>query len=152
VPDHAPRAGGTLRIASDPRRFGEARAWLAGLANAAGFDPGAIHDLSVALSEACANAHRHAYEGRTGGAIDIEAVWDGGAMRVAVRDYGVRFDPEAWRPPDLDDPVEGGYGVFLMRNVVDELRFRDAGDGMEVVMVKFSKRALALSGRAARSE
>ena len=138
--------GASLRIASDPALFREARAWLAAIASGAGFDSGEVHDVNLALSEACANAHRHAYAGRRDGVIEIDASWDLEALRIRVRDHGVRFDPEAWRPPDLDDPTEGGYGVFLIRNLMDDVRFRDEGSGMEVVMTKRLRRTG--SGRA----
>jgi serine/threonine-protein kinase RsbW len=132
----AERFTASLTILSDPSRFGDARAWLAALARRAGLDEGAAHDVIVAFSEACANAYRHAYGGRRDGAIDIDVRHEGAAFEVRVRDYGCRFDPDGVPEPEFEDPREGGYGVFLMRNLMDDVRFRVDGPGTEVAMVK----------------
>lgn len=125
-----------FEISSDPDRFRDARAFLLEAARLAGLDEACLHDVVVALSEACSNAYRHGYAGRTDGRIELHVAWDEERFTVRVRDWGERFDPRAVAAPDLDEPREGGYGVFLMRNLMDELRYRDAGDGMELVMTK----------------
>ena len=126
----------SIAFESDPARFRQVREWLAAIARRAGLDDGATHDLQVALSEACANAHRHAYAGRRDGRIEIEVRGDAEALEIRVRDFGCRFDPEEIPEPELADPREGGYGLFLMRNLMDDVRFAVEGEGTEVVMTK----------------
>lgn len=132
-----------LSIQSDPARFRQARRWLSDVARRAGFDDAGVHDLLVALTEACANAYRHGYEGRNDGRIDIEAFIEADRLRIVVRDYGTRFDPRSWRPPELSRPAENGYGVFLMKTLMDQITFRDSGVGTEVIMTKSRQPATA---------
>jgi serine/threonine-protein kinase RsbW len=132
----AERFTASLAIASDPACFREARAWLSVLARRAGLDHGAAHDVLVAFSEACANAYRHAYDGRRDGRIEIDVRHEAGELEVRVRDFGRSFDPEGVPEPEFEDPREGGYGVFLMRNLMDDVRFAVDGEGTEVAMTK----------------
>ena len=132
----AERFTASLAIASDPALFRDARGWLSALAKRAGLDEGAAHDVLVAFTEACANACRHAYGGRRDGRIEIDVRLEGGALEIRVRDFGRRFDPDGVPEPEFDDPREGGYGVFLMRNLMDDVRFGVDGPGTEVAMIK----------------
>lgn len=132
----AERFTASIAVASDPARFRQARAWLAALAQRAGLDEGSTHDLLVAFSEACTNAHRHGYAGRRDGRIEIDVRSEPEALEVRVRDFGRRFDPDDVPEPVFEDPGEGGYGLFLMRNLMDDVRFAAEGEGTEVVMTK----------------
>ncbi len=123
-------------IRSDPARIRDARKWVASLARSAGFTEEETHDLTVALSEACSNSHRHSYRGRTDGRIDLEAEVENDRLSVTIRDYGVAFDPSAYRAPLLSEPREGGYGLHLIRNLMDEVQYTDMGVGTRVVLVK----------------
>ena len=63
-----------------------------------------IYDIVVACQEACANAVEHAYApGRH--SFELDATYDGGRVRVTVRDRG------RWRPPR---GTHRGRGVMMM--------------------------------------
>lgn len=125
-----------LSIPSDPAGFPDARRWIELAARAEGLDPSDVRRVVLAASEALANAHRHAYRGRDDGRIDLEVEAEGGAVRVAIRDYGATFDPGTYRPPDLAAPSENGYGIHLMTSLVDYVTFERPGIGTRVVLVK----------------
>ncbi len=125
-----------LSLVSDPGRFAEARRWVQEIVREADGDDRAGQDLMVALSEALANAHRHGYAGTPSGPIDLEAETAGGFVRVSVRDHGAGFDPAAWRPPELGKPLEGGYGLVLIQQLMDRVEFPDVDRGTEIVMWK----------------
>lgn len=131
-----------MSIPSDPARFREVRLWIQSLSQHAGQGPGEIHDLSIALTEALSNAHRHAYGGRTDGRVDVEVEIAAGAVRVSVRDYGSSFDPQSVRSPELTTPLEGGYGVYLIRQLMDQVEFPAVNPGTEVVMWKRRRQAV----------
>jgi serine/threonine-protein kinase RsbW len=130
----------TISIRSDPGMIRVARKWLAGILHEADWSGREVHDLAVALSEACANAHRYAYEGRTDGKIELRLEMRPHEIEIAVRDYGRGFDPSMHGRPDLSTPREGGYGIHLMKELTDRLEYRSSRAGTVVVMVK-SKRA-----------
>ena len=132
-----------LSIRSDPERIRDARSWLSEIARKAGFTDVQIHELALALSEACANVHRHAYAGRTEGRIDIQVEVETERLQLAVRDYGRSFDVRVHTPPTLDEPMEGGYGLYLMSRLMDAVHYDDMGVGTRVVMVKNRRLATA---------
>lgn len=73
-----------------------ARRLLIGTMETAGVDPDISFDLSVALSEACANAVEHGGDdgsGGTGEAYRVTAYLDGERCRIEVADTGPGFPP-----------------------------------------------------------
>jgi serine/threonine-protein kinase RsbW len=125
-----------LTIRSDPARFRDARLWIAAIAKRSGFTDAEARELSLALNEACANAHAHAYEGRTDGRIDLLIEAGSDRMRLTIRDYGVPFDPKTYVPPELTQAREGGYGVYLITKLMDRVEYRSTAAGTCVVMDK----------------
>lgn len=139
-----------VALSSDPARFREARRLAYDAAHRAGLDAEAAHALAVAVSEVCANVHRHAYGGRLDERLDIRFVSEDGRVAVVVIHSGAGFDPERYVPPDLSRPAESGYGLFLVRRLVDSVRF-EVGDGeTRIVLVK--ERCAALAGTAPAGE
>lgn len=116
---------------------GQAREWVCERARVDGFDEEAIAEIALAVSEAVSNIVLHAYAGRTDGRIEATLTVDDMALTLRLRDYGRKFDPSAYQSPDLDTPAEGGYGIFLMRTVMDEVRYETGhAEGTELVLVK----------------
>ena len=122
--------------ASDPLRLREARRWLGLLVREAGFSPGEAHDLAVAFSEAAANVHRHAYAGRRDGRVAVGVAIDGERAVLTIEHDGQPFEPGAYAPPDLRTPSEGGYGLYLIASLVDEVSFASTATGGRIVLVK----------------
>jgi serine/threonine-protein kinase RsbW len=93
-----------------------------------------IDDLSLAVSEACANAidaERSTGSSETVAvAIELEAA----TVAVTVTDHAGGFAPGDVDPlPPADDPGrlrhERGLGLPLMRSLADEVTFRATADG-----------------------
>jgi anti-sigma regulatory factor (Ser/Thr protein kinase)/putative methionine-R-sulfoxide reductase with GAF domain len=82
-----------------------------------------VEDLSLATSEACANAIEHAY-GPSPGILELSAIKvDSGVALVAVRDYG------NWRPPRGQNR---GRGLLLMEGLTDSVEVVHGDDGTTV--------------------
>ena len=139
------KAPNELQLPSDPLRFREARRWLVGLVRPAGLTLRETHELSVALAEACANVHRHAYDGRRDGRLDLGITIDDERVVLRLDHDGRSFDPaQDYTPPDLSRPTEGGYGIYLMSRLVDEVRYDDDAVGRaRIVLVKHRARRTA---------
>lgn len=93
-----------------------------------------IYDIITAVGEVCDNAIEH---GTSDMGIDIQYLLSTEAFQVEVVDYGPGFDPSGMgeEPPDVFD--EGGRGLFLMKNLMDEVVFdSQIGRGTRVVMSK----------------
>ena len=116
---------------------GQVREWVCEQARVASFDKEAITEIALAVSEAVGNIVRHSYEGRTDGRIEATLTIDDTALTLCLRDYGHKFDPDAYQSPNLDTPTEGGYGIFLMRTLMDEVRYETGhAEGMELILVR----------------
>jgi len=116
---------------------GQVREWVCEQAREACFDEEAVADITLAVSEAVSNIVRHAYEGRNDGRVEATLTVDETALTLRLRDYGRKFDLAAYQPPNLDTPTAGGYGIFLMRTVMDEVRYETGhAEGTELVLVK----------------
>lgn len=110
-----------LTIASRVECIDDARRWVAERVRGAGFPDDAVGEIELALTEALANVIEHAYQGASDERIEVGVLVDAAALRVTVRDWGRYLDPASYRGRDLDDPGEGGYGVFLMSQLMDDV-------------------------------
>ena len=99
-----------------------------------------VDDLSLAVSEACANAidAQRAVGEHTPVAIRIEL--DGSEVAVTVTDHAGGFAPDALDPlPSVEDPGrlrhEHGLGLPLMRSLSESVTFERTANGTEVRIV-----------------
>jgi anti-sigma regulatory factor (Ser/Thr protein kinase) len=107
----------------------------------AGFDDRSVHQIQVAVDEACANVIEHAYCGTSGGNMQVSCSHSKSGIVIRVRDWGFSFEPDRVPQPDVDAPLEqrhlGGLGLFLIGKLMDEVRYKfDPVQGNEVMMVK----------------
>ncbi|MER5211355.1 ATP-binding protein [Streptomyces sp. NPDC002838] len=120
-----------------------ARRLLLGTMESAGVDPDISYDLSLALSEACANAVEHGGDAAHGGASEafrVTAYLDGEKCRIEVTDSGPGFP--AGRPWPLARLVpaeaEHGRGLGLIRELADHVHIGHA-PGRRGAVVSFDK-------------
>jgi len=92
-----------------------------------------INDLELVFDEAFTNVHRHAYKSAEKGPVSIEIKVGNGMLEFKFEDHGESFDPSAVRTPDLDKPAEGGLGIWLIRQVMDEFLYHSEADGRNVL-------------------
>lgn len=107
----------------------------------AGIDEQTLCKIQLAVDEACANVVAHAYEDTEPGDMEICCHLDDDTFVIQVRDWGQGFAPEDVPEPDVKAPLEernlGGLGLFLIRQVMDQVQFtRDRETGNELTMVK----------------
>lgn len=93
-------------------------------------------NILIALTEAVNNAINHGNRQNPQKQVDIEFFSNGDkSLHFVVKDQGEGFDFE--HLPDPTDPANiekiSGRGVFLMRNLADEVEFRDNGATVEMV-------------------
>ena len=100
-----------------------ARRLLLGTMETAGVDPDVSYDLSLALSEACANAVEHGGESGPQDATEayrVTAYLDGEKCRIEVTDSGPGFPPVRRRPAPME--AENGRGLCLIHELADHVQ------------------------------
>jgi len=115
----------SLRLARLPQAVAlvrhELRRWL----DEGGVAPEDAVDITLACSEACANAVEHPSKpGRP--AFEVEARREDGEVFVAVRDFG------AWT--DAVAVGSRGRGLSMIRGIMDAVEVTSDGEGTQVVM------------------
>ncbi|MEU1049033.1 ATP-binding protein [Streptomyces sp. NPDC005897] len=123
-----------------------ARRLLIGTMETAGVDPDISFDLSVALSEACANAVEHGGDDGSGGpgeAYRVTAYLDGERCRIEVADTGPGFPVAAPGGPQgvarpAGPEAESGRGLCLIRELADHVHIGSA-PGRAGAVVSFDK-------------
>jgi serine/threonine-protein kinase RsbW len=106
-----------------------------------GFSSDQVYDIRLALDEACTNIIEHGYGGEGKGDIrcSVENTEEG--IKIILKDWGKKFDPDQIPKPDLNVELEDlkirGLGLYLMKNLMDKIGYCiDDGDGNTFVMTK----------------
>lgn len=110
-------------------------------AQAAGLDDRAVYAVEMAVDEACSNIIEHAYGGEGRGDIECACRIDETGLTITLRDHGRPFDPQSIPQPNLQSDIEerevGGLGIYLMRQLMDEVHFDFTSDeGNVLTLVK----------------
>jgi serine/threonine-protein kinase RsbW len=109
---------------------------LTGLARRRALDPEVLADLKLALTEACSNSIRHAYEDGREGTVEVRYELAADRLSIEVLDEGSGFDPET-ATQDNGELDEGGLGIAIIRALVDELDIESNGSGSSLRFTKF---------------
>ncbi|MER7489353.1 ATP-binding protein [Streptomyces sp. NPDC126497] len=136
----------SLHLRRDAASVPLARRLLLGTMETAGVDPDISYDLSVALSEACANAVEHGGDTTRGCASEafrVTAYLDGEKCRIEVTDAGPGFSGAAGnrsRPSARPAPsdAEHGRGLYLIRELADHVHIGNK-PGRGGAVVSFDK-------------
>lgn len=127
-----------LKVLSDPQNLSLIREWVATSCKEVDLSPEKISQLKLAINEACSNIIRHAYEGDKNKVIILQLNFDHEKLVFEARDFGKKLDPTKYKEPDLDTPLEGGYGRFIIRSLVDEVDYDTSpGKGTKLRLVKY---------------
>ena len=96
-----------------------------------------LHDLKLALTEACTNSVKHAYDEDGRGSVDIVYELSGDRLAVEVGDTGSGFEPIDRSADTADELEEGGLGIAIIRAVTDEVEMSPReGGGARLRFVK----------------
>ena len=128
-----------LTIPAKPEYITLSRLALAGLSRVRAFPDETLADLKLALTEACSNSVRHAYENGEGH-VDISFELRDDRLIVEVADDGSGFEPDQHtRNGDEDELTEGGLGIAIIRSIADEVEI-GGGAGGRGSRLRFVKR------------
>lgn len=121
--------------------------FVAAAAEEASFDECTVYQVELAVDEACSNIIKHAYGGEGSGTIECTYRIQDEELTVILRDQGQPFDPETVPEPNLSADIEertgGGLGLYLIRQIMDEVSFDfESEAGNVLTMVKRKKHSM----------
>jgi len=130
----------TIHLCGGLEHLATIRTFVAQTSRDLGTDGQDVYDLCLAVDEICANVFIHGYD-RQGGRIEVTVEPADDGIRVRVRDWGKAFDPQQVPVPNLECGLEerplGGVGLYLVRQIMDDVRFEFDGEhGNVVTMLK----------------
>ncbi len=91
-------------------------------------------NIMIAVTESVNNAIVHGNNGEKNKNVELKLSMEENAIKFKVSDEGPGFDyqnlPDPTAPENLGKP--GGRGIFLMKNLCDEVTFSDEGKVVEL--------------------
>jgi len=108
---------------------------LAGISQLRDISDETLHDLKLALTEACTNSVRHAYEAGSEGSVQIVYEIGDEDISIEVIDEGEGFVLD--EASETDHLSESGLGIAIIRSLADELEIEPReGRGSRLRFVK----------------
>ena len=105
-----------------------------------------IREIELVLEELLVNIFNYAYPDRPGDVEIVCSLDDAGRLLVEIADEGIPFNILSWSDPDLDAGIEerkiGGLGVFFVKQLVQEIRYR-RDDGKNILTLTIDSRPAA---------
>jgi serine/threonine-protein kinase RsbW len=116
----------------DIRNVARARQSVAAFAADCGFPKEAVADIRLAAGEALSNAVEHGCATRSR-QIVVDCTFDGFELAIEIRDSGDGF-PAPIDQASVEPDVRGrGFGIFLMRRLMDKVSFALNGTVVRLV-------------------
>lgn len=128
------------RIANDSHLLKEVSKELIKQLQDKGVDEEIVFDVHVGFEEALRNAMVHGNKSNPDKKVTVETEVSDRAVVICVEDEGDGFDPAGLPDPTRQENLlkESGRGVYLMKHLMDEIRYEKGG--RRVVMVKYFDR------------
>jgi serine/threonine-protein kinase RsbW len=132
----------SLTIPSELRLLPVARLFVEAVCQAGGLDPVAINAVVLAVNEATSNVIRHAHRDRPATPLQVQCRLLSDGIEVELLDQGPAFDLTTVPHLDPGEVRVGGRGVYLMRQLMDELTCEHRPQGGNILrMVKRGQRS-----------
>jgi serine/threonine-protein kinase RsbW len=126
-----------LELPNDLRSIEHAVSYVMSRCSACEIAAQRLHlNLRVGLTEALANAMLYGNGQDPHKRVRVEVLVGPDSITARVTDQGAGFDPDSVPDPRLPQNLlrEGGRGLFLMRELLDEVLFNERGNSVTLVL------------------
>lgn len=139
------QADGYLIVASDQNAPRRVRQFVRNRAQSYPFSQDDLEKIETAVGEAVLNAVRHGSPLGSKNRITVHSSCSESGLIIEISDEGKGFNPEEVQKPDPYQLRSSGYGIALMRGMMDEVTFsRNEKGGTTVRLFKrFSQKPVA---------
>ena len=126
-----------------PARFeflDEIRDYVGKKARTARFTDKDVYSIQLATDEAASNIIEHAYSGIPDAHLELTCAFEQNKLIITLLDHGKPFDFSSVENPDLTADLShrkiGGLGIYLMRQLMDEVRYEVTKSGNVLTLIK----------------
>ena len=131
----------TIRIPANLPAVATACNFVVKVAIAAGMDEKQVHQCQLAVDEACTNIIEHGYQAHNQGQfIDVTCLLLADRITIRIEDDSPAYNPLQRSEPEpdadaaLEDRERGGWGVFFIKQVMDDVvyHYRDGRNQLDM--------------------
>lgn len=108
--------------------------------SASDLDQDLVDNVELAVSEACTNAMRHSRTGDANATMIVHFELYEDRLVVEVKDQGAGFDLDKVPPPNFKEHPDGGYGLYLMQTIMDEVFYTRGSEYNTLTMKKYFRK------------
>lgn len=114
--------------------------WMRKTLSCLSLEPSVLKKMELALEEALVNIIHHAYKNK-GGDVDLTIATSPHQVTLVIKDQGPPFNPltaETKFDPtlSLEERELGGLGIQMMRQFMDEVRYKRDGSQNVLTLIK----------------
>ena len=129
-----------LKFKNEAQEISRVAEFMEGVCDELQLDMHLTMKLQLAIEEMVVNVISYAYPEGTSAEITLTAESDDRELAFVLSDTGKPFDPTAKDDPDLDvDPMDreqGGMGILIVKNIMNEVSYQRLGDVNQLTMKK----------------
>jgi len=102
------------------------------------FDESCTDDLSICITEMFNNATQHGNKNDDTKKVTLTFTRNSTHLIISIQDQGPGFIPEEIKDPLAPENLlaENGRGIYLVKNLMDDLKFNISDQGTEVLIYK----------------
>jgi serine/threonine-protein kinase RsbW len=132
----------TLALPMVPEMEIEASKTATAIAESIRMSPDRIDEVRMAVVEACINALEHSRASDREVFVTFQILGEGDPekLRIMVHDNGIGFAPDDVEPPTMESKLKAmrkrGWGLKIIKGLMDEVEIRSGAEGTTVVMSK----------------
>ncbi len=136
----------TLKISNEMSEIIKIMEYIEQLSVSGGFSQEEINDILISAEEICVNVIMYGFPQKIKAQFEIEAWVEDERIIIVVKDKGIPFDPTRFfeHPQEFNTRREGdgGYGLLLIRELMDEINYRyDEEKGNITTLIKIKKKS-----------
>jgi serine/threonine-protein kinase RsbW len=127
-----------MEIGSEPTEIHTVEEELEKFCHAVGLKEDDIENFGIATTEMVNNAIRHGNNQQSDKKVYVTFEKQPAKMIVTVQDSGTGFIPEEVADPLAPENIlkDSGRGIFIVKTLMDEVRFNITDQGTKVVLIK----------------
>ena len=128
-----------IRLQAKPASLEKSLEFISKAAKKKGFSEQRMKEVELAMEEVLVNIFNYAYPENPGEVQITEIKNQDTGLIFEIRDHGTPFNPLTRSDPEFHAPVSdrevGGLGVFFIREMANELRYRREGDSNILTLI-----------------